>query len=238
MRRGFTLIELLVVIAIIAILAAILFPVFAKAREKARQSSCLSNLKQLSLGMLQYTQDYDERFVLRSTGWRGQLTYGVNATVPEAPDFPWEPTYGYHDSWPNKIYPYVKNVQVYRCPSQSTPVCMGVDYGLTDFGYRSSTNTAVGMFNTVPTPSLGMFVRPAETMMLADKYGGNPAYIMNTNHYACAARHNDGGNVAFVDGHCKWLKFEASSLVPYGWGAPATTAYSFHPPMETVRDPF
>ncbi|MGQ9733315.1 MAG: prepilin-type N-terminal cleavage/methylation domain-containing protein [Candidatus Zipacnadales bacterium] len=62
MRRGFTLIELLVVIAIIAILAAILFPVFAKAREKARQTSCLSNIKQISLAMLAYAQDYDERF--------------------------------------------------------------------------------------------------------------------------------------------------------------------------------
>ncbi len=65
MRRGFTLIELLVVIAIIAILAAILFPVFAKAREKARQSSCLSNMKQIVLGTMQYAQDYDERLPMR-----------------------------------------------------------------------------------------------------------------------------------------------------------------------------
>ena len=73
MRRAFTLIELLVVIAIIAILAAILFPVFAKAREKARQSSCLSNTKQLALGMLQYTQDYDERLI-----WYVNSTYDFN----------------------------------------------------------------------------------------------------------------------------------------------------------------
>src|SRR5215210_107980 len=89
-HRGFTLIELLVVIAIIAILAAILFPVFARARENARRASCQSNLKQLSLGMIQYVQDYDERLVY--------TTYG------EA-------------SWRIRIFPYVKSSQVYFCPS-------------------------------------------------------------------------------------------------------------------------
>ena len=77
MRKGFTLIELLVVIAIIAILAAILFPVFAKAREKARQTSCLSNVKQIALGMLMYAQDYDERlcagYVYGIGGWIGDF---------------------------------------------------------------------------------------------------------------------------------------------------------------------
>ena len=87
MRRGFTLIELLVVIAIIAILAAILFPVFAKAREKARQSSCLSNVKQLGLAMMQYAQDYDERLPMYADG-------------------------GYRYNWDVAIEPYLKNSQV------------------------------------------------------------------------------------------------------------------------------
>lgn len=93
-RRGFTLIELLVVIAIIAILAAILFPVFAQAREKARQTSCLSNMKQLGLAMIMYTQDYDEAFV-------GTPLWQLNP------------------SWPQRIEPYLKNIGVLRCPSDS-----------------------------------------------------------------------------------------------------------------------
>ncbi len=95
MRRGFTLIELLVVIAIIAILAAILFPVFARAREKARQSSCLSNVKQLSLCLLMYTQDYDERL----------------------PRYHWGP---WNTSWRFQVVPYVKNEQIHKCPSHTT----------------------------------------------------------------------------------------------------------------------
>jgi len=94
MRQGFTLIELLVVIAIIAILAAILFPVFARAREKARQSSCLSNLKQLGLAFLQYAQDYDETMVSGS-GYQGN---SIN--------------------WQYKVAPYIKNIQIYSCPSR------------------------------------------------------------------------------------------------------------------------
>lgn len=92
--NGFTLIELLVVIAIIAILAAILFPVFGRARENARRSSCQSNLKQLGLGIMQYTQDYDERYPMAATE-----NWNVN--------------------WPSMIQPYIKSLQVFRCPSGS-----------------------------------------------------------------------------------------------------------------------
>src|SRR5438093_7197885 len=102
-RNGFTLIELLVVIAIIAILAAILFPVFAQAREKARAASCLSNLKQLSLGMLMYSQDYDETF----PEWRWDLHYKDGSFSKNNGTTVW---------W-NAIYPYVKNAKVYTCPS-------------------------------------------------------------------------------------------------------------------------
>ena len=93
-KKAFTLIELLVVIAIIAILAAILFPVFAQAREKARQASCLSNTKQIGLGIYQYIQDYDETIPLG--GW------GIGP---------------YGSRWFRDIYPYVKNLNVYVCPS-------------------------------------------------------------------------------------------------------------------------
>jgi prepilin-type N-terminal cleavage/methylation domain-containing protein/prepilin-type processing-associated H-X9-DG protein len=98
-QRAFTLIELLVVIAIIAILAAILFPVFARARENARRSSCLSNLKQLGLGIMQYTQDYDETFPI-----------GFKA----GPENDW-----WEDAWPIHVQPYVKSLQVFSCPSDN-----------------------------------------------------------------------------------------------------------------------
>src|SRR6056297_1745410 len=97
MRRGFTLIELLVVIAIIAILAAILFPVFARAREKARQSACLSNVKQIGLGFMMYAQDYDER-----------LCPSYLAGNPDS-----------NNRWDEMLQPYLKNEQILRCPSES-----------------------------------------------------------------------------------------------------------------------
>src|SRR5262245_63205815 len=96
-KDGFTLIELLVVIAIIALLAAILFPVFGRARENARRSACQSNLKQLGLGMMQYVQDNDERFP------RLVIQSGV-----------------YSDGWAGDIYPYVKSSSVFQCPSESS----------------------------------------------------------------------------------------------------------------------
>src|SRR6195256_2934245 len=101
-RRGFTLIELLVVIAIIAILAAILFPVFAQARAKARQASCTSNVKQMSLGVMMYIQDYDETFPF----WNWGDSYGSGTLHPNH----------FESFWANAIYPYVKNGQVYTCP--------------------------------------------------------------------------------------------------------------------------
>jgi len=105
-QRGFTLIELLVVIAIIAILAAILFPVFAQARAKARQASCTSNVKQLSLGFMMYVQDYDENFPY----WNWGNSNGLSGTV----------TRNHFESfWINAIYPYVKNGGVYACPSSN-----------------------------------------------------------------------------------------------------------------------
>ncbi len=97
-QTGFTLIELLVVIAIIAILAAIIFPVFAKAREKARQSTCSSNLKQIGLALTQYVQDYDENYPLIYTG-------------------AWNATGSYWTHWEYNVAPYIKSAGVFMCPS-------------------------------------------------------------------------------------------------------------------------
>ena len=125
-KGAFTLIELLVVIAIIAILAAILFPAFARARENARRSSCQSNLKQIGLGIMQYTQDYDEFFVPAFVG--GTLpNSGVAALT----------------GWPELIYPYVKSTQVYQCPSETTT---GTGYAARNFRGR------LGMASTTPLP--------------------------------------------------------------------------------------
>jgi prepilin-type N-terminal cleavage/methylation domain-containing protein/prepilin-type processing-associated H-X9-DG protein len=102
--RAFTLIELLVVIAIIAILAAILFPVFAQAREKARQTSCLSNCKQIGTAAMMYTQDYDETLPL------------INMNVPQTNSVNCYANFKWHDL----LYPYIKNAQVFTCPSDSS----------------------------------------------------------------------------------------------------------------------
>src|SRR5690606_38678724 len=108
-RVGFTLIELLVVIAIIAILAAILFPVFARARENARRTSCLSNMKQLGLGIMQYVQDYDETYPMA-------LNYYSSASGDER-------------TWVSEIQPYIKSTQGFFCPSSSSATNLNGHYG-------------------------------------------------------------------------------------------------------------
>jgi prepilin-type N-terminal cleavage/methylation domain-containing protein/prepilin-type processing-associated H-X9-DG protein len=117
-NRAFTLIELLVVIAIIAILAAILFPVFAQAREKARQTACLSNLKQQGMAMMQYTQDYDETYPHNS---------GTEA-VNNYPDFNRKgQVYNFNIHWQQQIFPYHKSWGVYLCPSDAAPQVPKID---------------------------------------------------------------------------------------------------------------
>jgi prepilin-type N-terminal cleavage/methylation domain-containing protein/prepilin-type processing-associated H-X9-DG protein len=204
MKRGFTLIELLVVIAIIAILAAILFPVFARAREKARQSSCLNNVKQLTLGFMMYAQDYDE--------------YIRSAYLPGPDSQYW--------TWMFGIEPYVKNDHVYACPSDSWPVRWGykaqpyarLSYGM-NYGYLGYGSAQY---------KLGEIARPSETILIADGapsvnskatsvLTSNVQYITYvspdphpnfpsqpfTRAHAIALRHNETANVGFVDGHAK-----------------------------------
>ena len=151
MRKAFTLIELLVVIAIISLLAAILFPVFAQAREKARQATCASNLKQLGLGMLQYSQDYDDRLVLSNLD--NNLVPGTWATIPGAVD----------QYWSQMIYPYVKSSGVYTCPDwqggHGTGTCAV---------YDNSTTCAQNAFSYIINDSYsqpGTFSGPSATYL-------------------------------------------------------------------------
>lgn len=229
--RGFTLIELLVVIAIIAILAAILFPVFAKAREKARQTSCLSNEKQLGLGILQYVQDSDETFPCGSVpGMTGNTS-----------------SYGGGNGWAGQIYPYVKSVGVYACPDDPGPgngpiVSYGINENLTSGAKADNNNTPQG-----GALSLAACGAPANTVLLAETTacgtyklpsvageltspaisgfsygGGNPGLNISSSvctHYSMGlrvgprtdpgtylgARHTAYCNFLMSDGHAKYL---------------------------------
>ena len=170
--KGFTLIELLVVIAIIAILAAILFPVFARAREKARQTSCLSNTKQIGLAMLSYAQDYDEKL----TGRRVPNLSGVT---------------NYY--WWQVINPYVKNAQIFTCPSNSS-AAVGYAYNLCGLGAS-------------PGMSLGNIQKPAGIVMVGDwgnQCGTKAKPPPAGTCYCPKFIHNDGSNFVHADGHAKW----------------------------------
>ena len=223
-NTGFTLIELLVVIAIIAILAAILFPVFAKVREKARQISCASNLKQLSLGVIQYVSDYDQ--IYPSTP---PVTTGAGTTA--------NPTYC---GWAGRIYPYIKSTAVYKCPDDPTsPVTTG---GVTQYpvSYGMNKNLIAIKSSTMPNPaSDASLVAPSNTVLfieiqnnLADMTNPNEASSADANmtgapQYDGSATkpvyvtgfypsypsgfksntpvHTNGANYAACDGHVKWF---------------------------------
>jgi len=197
MRRGFTLIELLVVIAIIAILAAILFPVFARARAKAKSIKCLSNMKEVTLGCLMYADDYDE-----VTGKWEQGPSGVCYT------------------WVTQVMPYVKNHEIFGCPSNSMKyrqdnraawatkwyssyAVNGVRHGITSTNLEGSTY----MYCYRPIYTIQL---PAECLMLAEVEGSarGPTNIWRTwaglAPEACFL-HNEGANVGFFDGHAKWV---------------------------------
>ena len=208
---AFTLIELLVVIAIIAILAAILFPVFAQAREKARQTACLSNSKQMALAIHQYVQDYDE-----TLPWAQQQNGGA---------------------WNLLIYPYVKSDDVYRCPSDDNPLSPAGTGGK-KLSYLP--NYAVLSANRFAPLTLADFDAPASAIALTEMYTGPGAankqgyHLYRSDLYPAdrdvilatpavftriaTKRHNEGMNNMFLDGHAKWNKFEQTLQPNWMWG--------------------
>jgi len=204
-NKGFTLIELLVVIAIIAILAAILFPVFAQAREKARQTTCLSNMKQIGLGIMMYTDDYDE-------------TYPFGSMYDFVGD-------AYYKGLPTLLNPYLKNYGIWRCPSKSKD---------TAIHWYDAVNAVSAQYLPVykflpnnyynPTPTaVGSVDRPAEVFCLVE---GN-TYYKNSYDYAYwygaydtfpkdFAPHTEGSNFTYLDGHAKFNKRTTVTAAMFG----------------------
>lgn len=186
-RAAFTLIELLVVIAIIALLAAILFPVFAQARKKGQQASCVSNLKQLTTGFLMYSQDYDGMMVscrLDVPGTNNPLRPGAQWT-----------------DWADMIYPYIKNKGVYSCPSDAEFVPTS-GYGIS--GGYSLNWVYFGNFQNVQSST--KIENPVETILFLDgaNYycaGGQKGPANGWAQYIGWRRHQDMVNVAWIDGH-------------------------------------
>jgi prepilin-type N-terminal cleavage/methylation domain-containing protein/prepilin-type processing-associated H-X9-DG protein len=228
-RKGFTLIELLVVIAIIAILAAILFPVFAKARDKAKQASCQSNLKQMGLAVHMYLNDWDGRY-MTNDAFGGNHPYSKRRY-----------------RWMSQIVPYVKNDKLYICPSVPNwgtmelaspynfpPPCYAGYHG----GYQINGRLSYGG-STIP-PLENAVLDPGGTVLIteewqkSDSYGGvtyGPRFNSNglklspfrypnnwsdssstTTLWDQVTRHSGGINAVFCDGHVKWSKIEGNDF--------------------------
>jgi len=224
---GFTLIELLVVIAIIAILAAILFPVFARARENARKANCQSNLKQLGTSFAMYSQDYDERFP-----WCCQYNTGRNTDANNNQHISWRPfstTVG-APGYACLLDPYLKNRDVFQCPSIRS---------INSYGSPRALLQSNGGCSGQPMANI---TRPAEHVLLSDARGPRGLCGTNRTTLTCANAwgvgtstatdianwkiHMNGVNVSFVDGHVKWM------ATPDGPMDPTKCTLMFGPPNQ------
>lgn len=203
-KNGFTLIELLVVIAIIAILAAILLPVFARARENARKSTCQNNMKQMASALMQYTQDYDERLPGRYTG-------------------------GEAGSWRVVIQPYVKSANVFICPSNSASSQLCLD-GVFHRSYACNGNSS-NIGGTAPMQAnagvnIAQIQTPSQLILLAEYTEAHSEVAMGwgAGSVPLWAGHSGMANWAFADGHVKSLKATATAIPLNLWICEGATA--------------
>jgi len=243
-RSGFTLIELLVVIAIIAILAAILFPVFAQAREQARKTVCISNMKQISLAMLMYVQDYDEKFGVER-----------NYQDPNNPN-PYNPPGPGGYTWRWSLYPYLKNVQIWNCPDDSRNVNWSEGYldcvqynpnypGRVNCGpgqqggYHLSYAYNGSVFDNGNGQALSFFQSPAQVILIQETrmeypdlgWWCTPWDLSGVFGLAGAGAwnsHNGILNWAFVDGHVKTMKMLRVATPTWMWYEGPVNPNDFH----------
>jgi prepilin-type N-terminal cleavage/methylation domain-containing protein/prepilin-type processing-associated H-X9-DG protein len=216
-RHGFTLIELLIVISIIALLAAILFPVFSRARESARRSSCLSNMKQLGTALLMYTQDYDEAMC----GNASNADEGAGLAL------------GFMDAaagrnWAASLMPYVKNLQVFVCPSAVPYSKVGGNSAYFELSTTGAGNTSYAGNYIVEDRKLAAIPEPARIVMLREfKFYQCTAQMrpvpsgsnfVQFQHANLEYSHFEGANRLFCDGHAKWAKKTSMTFADYGAG--------------------